>query len=207
MVLRSGWSRVPVLALLVLTCEVGLQPDTTGVSAAQQKPLTIADIYSYEGWSRFNGSPEATMSWALAVEPWLSDTHFLWPGPEAREPWLRVEATSGRSQPLFTTGQVEAALVKTGVSVNGARDATRQRPAIFNSRRDAFVMVIDADLYLYDITTAAATRLTSSPGAKSEVTFSPDGRAVAFIKNNNLYVTTYVGRVLPFKTRRIRNAR
>ena len=32
------------------------------------------------------------------------------------------------------------------------------------------------------------TRLTSSPGEKEEVTFSPDGRFVSFVRDNNIYV-------------------
>ncbi|HKY23192.1 MAG TPA: DPP IV N-terminal domain-containing protein [Vicinamibacterales bacterium] len=187
MVLRSAWSRVPALALL-LTFEVGLKPYGTTV-AARQKPLTVEDIYGYEGWQRFNGSPEANMRWAPEAGPWLSDTHFLWPAAASGNAWLRVEALTGSSQPLFTTARLESALVKAGASPTGARDVARQRPSNFNSRRDALVLTIDTDLYLFDITNATATRLTSSPGKKSEVTFSPDGDSVAFIKDNNLYVT------------------
>ena len=186
-------------ALLLLTMEVRLKPEATGAAAAQQRalaplspliPLTIDDIYGYEGWRRFNGSPDAPMSWAPAVGPWLSDTHFLWPDTDAPgNPLLRVEALTGNSQPLFATAQLESALLKAGVSAAVARGAAGRRPSIFNTRRDAIVVTIDTDLYLYDIAGEAATRLTTSPGAKTEVTFSPDDRAVAFIKDNNLYVT------------------
>ena len=190
MVLRSEWSRVPALALLLLTLAVGLKPDATTAAAAQRKALTIAEIYGYEGWWRFNGSPDAMMSWAPPGGPWLSDTHYLWPDTESRGiPWLRVEALTGSSQPLFTAAQLESALVNAGVPANAAGGAASRGSMIFNTRRDGFVVTIGADLYFYDITGAAATRLTTSPGTKSEVTFSPDGRAVAFIKDHNLYVT------------------
>ena len=183
-------------ALLLLTLEVRLKPEADGAAAAQQRalaPLTIDDIYGYEGWRRFNGSPEALMNWAPAVGPWLSDTHFLWPGTDAPgNPWLRVEALTGNSQPLFTTAQVESALINAGVPAASARGAAGRRPLTFNTRRDAFVVTIDPDLYLYDIAGAQATRLTKSPGAKTEIAFSPDDRAVAFIKDYNLHVTTVV---------------
>ena len=52
-----------------------------------------------------------------------------------------------------------------------------------------FLLTIGDDLYVYDISDwTRATRLTRSPGAKSEATFSPDGRSVAFVKHNNLFV-------------------
>jgi len=194
MLLRSRWSGVALPALLLLTLEVRLKPEATGTAAAQQRalvPLTIDDIYGYEGWRRFNGSPDAPMSWAPAVGPWLSDTHFLWPDTDAPgNPWLRVEALTGNSQPLFTTAQLESALLKAGASAAVARGAAGRRPSTFNTRRDAFVVTIDTDLYLYDIASASATRLTTSPGAKTEITFSPDDRAVAFIEDYNLHVST-----------------
>src|SRR5829696_4469784 len=88
--------------------------------AAQAKPLTVEDIYSYEGWRRFNGSQAAAMTWAPDDNPWLSDTHHLWPfdsaansgpaqGEPATGPWLRVDAASGASEPLYTYASLERA--------------------------------------------------------------------------------------------------
>lgn len=174
-----------------------------GAAAGQGTPLTVEDIYSYEGWRRFNGSRAATMTWAPNGDPWLSDTHHLWPldsgegRPAPSEavarvegPWLKVEATTGASEPLFTYAQVERAIVDAGVSSAAARNASRTRPTIFNTKRDAFLVTIGDDLYVYDISTRRAARITASAGSKSEATFSPDGRRVAFIKNHNIFVAS-----------------
>src|SRR5918995_6140395 len=76
-------------------------------TAGQGTPLTVEEIYSYDGWRRFNGSQAATMTWAPNGDPWLSDTHHLWPldsgqGKAAPSeaaalegPWLKVGATTG----------------------------------------------------------------------------------------------------------------
>jgi dipeptidyl-peptidase-4 len=172
------------------------------MAAAQPKPLTIEDIYSYEGWTRFNGSQAATMTWAPDGDPWLSDTDHLWPAASEVEgsvqgrveeptgPWLRVDATSGASRPLYTYAQLERALVDVGVAPGEARNASRQRHSGFSAKRDAIIITIGEDLYVYDISAARAARLTGSAGAKIEPTFSPDGRSVAFIKNHNLFVAS-----------------
>src|SRR5688572_27027990 len=79
-------------------------------AAAQSKPLTVEEIYSYEGSRRFNGSHAASMTWVPDGNPWLSDTHHLWPasdGGSQPEGWLRTDATSGASQPLYTSAQLE----------------------------------------------------------------------------------------------------
>ena len=191
MVLRSVRRLLLAAALCLASAAAGAQP----------KPLTVEEIYSYDGWKRFNGSQAATMSWAPAGDPWLSDTHHLWPSPtvipgpaiseaagRAEGPWLRVEAASGASAPLYSYTQVERALINAGAAAPDARHASRQLPSIFNAARDAFLVTLGDDLYVYAISTTTATRLTNSAGARSEATFSPDGRSVAFIKNNNIFV-------------------
>jgi len=186
MVLRSVWGRGLLPALLCLL--------VSGEVAAQRKPLTVEDLSSYEGWRRFNGRESASMSWVPDGGPWLSDTHHLWPfdsargGASSEASWLRVEAATGASQPLFTHAQLESALVRAGVAAGDARTALRRRPANFNRTRDALLLNIAENLYVYEIGANRATRLTNSAGAKTEATFSPDGRSVAYIKDHNLFV-------------------
>lgn len=172
---------------------------TAAAAGAQTKALTVDEIYSYEGWKRFNGSQAAMMTWVPAGDPWLSDTHHLWPASGVVEgqgdateegPWLRVDALSGARQPLYTYAQLERALLGTGVASADARTASRRLPSIFDAARNAFLMTIGDDLYAYTISTQTAHRLTDSDGVKSEATFSPDGRSVAFIKNNNIFVAS-----------------
>ena len=66
---------------------------------------------------------------------------------------------------------------------------SRRLPSIFNATREAFLIPIGDDLYTYNIATHTATRVTDSAGPKSEATFSPDGRSVAFIKSNDIFVS------------------
>src|SRR5688572_858921 len=124
-------------------------------AAGQGTALTVEQIYSYDGWRRFNGSQAATMTWAPNADPWLSDTHHLWPAPSAVQlpdpsdaagriegPWLKVHATTGASEPLFTYADVERALTDAGVGSDDARKASRRLPSIFNAKRDAFLLTI-----------------------------------------------------------------
>jgi dipeptidyl-peptidase-4 len=178
----------PLLALLIpAMCVVVVtgQAPQTG-----QRPLTLDDLYSFEGWTRFNGNPIATMSWVPDHGPWLDDTHYLWPERDASgSGWLRVDAETGSSRRFFNNADLESALLKAGVAREIAGRAARQRPTNFNRRRDSFVVTAGNSLYSYNIPNASITRLTTSPEAKTEAAFSPDGRLVSFIKDNNLYVT------------------
>ena len=162
-------------------------------AAAQSKPLTVEEIYSYEGSRRFNGSHAASMTWVPDGNPWLSDTHHLWPasdGGSQPEGWLRTDATSGASQPLYTSAQLERALVSAGVTQADARTASRRAPSTFNHARSAFLLTIHEDFYVYSIAEQRASRLTASAGAKTVAAFSPDDRSVAFVKGHDVFSVT-----------------
>ena len=151
---------------------------------AQQKRLTLDDIYGAGGDNRFNGNPSAAP--ASLENLWVDDTHFLWPDDSR---WLLVEAVSGKKERLFDPASLVAALTTLGVNVEESNFAARNRPANFNSRHDGFVVTVGDDLFYYDIPRRAAVRLTRSTNPKEEPMFSPDGNAVAFVSDNNLYVT------------------
>jgi dipeptidyl-peptidase-4 len=139
-------------------------------------PLTIDDLYSYEGFTRFNGKAVAAMNWVPEGGPWIDDLHYLWPDTAGANGWMRVDALTGSSQPLFSAAALDPALLTT-------------RPMVFSRQRDALVLSNGGTLYHFNIAGSEITRLTTSQEAKSEVTFSPNGRIVAFVKENNLYVT------------------
>ena len=172
----------------------------SAAGGAQQKPgtLTLEDIYGHQA-RRFSGSAAAGMNWTPEYGPWLSDTHYLWPGKDG-DGWLRVEARSGMSESFVSRQDMESALTRAGVSSGDAARAARQRQSNFNPARTALLVTISDDLYLYDIRPAAARRLTRSPGAKSEATFSPDGTAIAFVKDNDLHVVSIDGVERPLTT-------
>ena len=178
MLLRSLRGPAAAAVCLLLTVE----------ATGQNTTLTVDDIYSYEGWLRFNGSPSAMITWAPDGDPWVNDNEHLWPSNSSS--WLRVDATTGSAEPLFDNAQVESALRNIGVAGGDAQIAARTRPSIFDAKKTAFLLTIDDDLFAYDIPSRRATRLTESAGPKREATLSPDGRHAAFIKDNNLFVTT-----------------
>lgn len=182
MVLRSLRGFAVGLGCLLLTVP----------AAAQKKPLTIAEIYSDEGWRRFNGSSAAMMGWIPDDGPWLNQSEYLWPSDftgASTAPWLRVDALTGDSRPLYSPSELETALVSAGAAPADARSAARERPSTFNGDRSAFLLAIANDLYVYDISSRRGIRLTSSPDTKHDPRFSPDGARVAYVKNYDLFVS------------------
>jgi len=157
----------------------------SSIVVGQQKTLTLDDIYGPGGGERFNGKAAARLS--FLDEPWIDDSHYLWPGDGAA-PWLKVDAATGSSEPLFTADQLETALTRAGASPDAARGQARFRPSDFNDSHSGLVLSVRGDLFHYDIASGVAARLTQSDGDEELPSISPDGRSVAFVKDNDLYV-------------------
>ena len=156
----------------------------SGVVAAQQKLLTLDDIYDPGKRVNFSGNPPPDISW-------IDGTHYAW-GRIARGgvDWMKVDAITGTPIPLFEPGKMESALDKLpGVTGDEARRQSHARSLTFNATFTAAVLRIADDLYAYSFDDGRAVRLTNAAGAEEHASFSPDGTSVAFVRDNNLYVS------------------
>lgn len=92
-----------------------------------------------------------------------------------------VDAASGAAKPL-----VEAA----ALPAFGAGDAAVQ-PMLWGGRwspkADALLLEGGGDLFLYDVKTGGTRRLTATPSREEGAQFSPDGRFVAYVRDNDLH--------------------
>jgi len=160
----------------------------SGAAAAQQRTLTIGDIYDPSTRENFSGNVPADVAW-------IDGTHYATPrNGNGGASWMSVDAASGSERPLYDAAKMEAALARLpGVGANEARRMARSRRLIFNRRYSAALLTIDADLYMYSFERDEAVRLTSSEGDEELPAFSPDGRLVAFIRHNDLYVVDTAG--------------
>jgi hypothetical protein len=79
----------------------------TAAPMAQQKLLTLDDIYGPTNRVNFSGAPAPTIEW-------IDGTHYAWGRPAADDrgavDWLNVSADTGVTAPLFDTARAEAAL-------------------------------------------------------------------------------------------------
>lgn len=153
-------------------------------AGAQVRPLTLDDLYDPDKKLDFSGPSAAGVQW-------VDDTRYLWPerGRDGTAEWFEVDAATGRSAPFIDAAKLEAALrALPGVSADEARRIARPRALATNPSRTALLLTIADDLYLYDRAANRIDRLTASPGAEQDATFSPDGRFVAYTRNHDLFV-------------------
>lgn len=160
-----------------------LLPATLG--AQEKRNLTLDDLYDPVKRVDFNGTAPSGLVW-------LSDTHYLWPKTDAKSrstELLKVEAASGKTVPFFDAAKMEAALSKIpGLAADEAKRLAHQRSYTLNEKRTSAILTVANDLYAYTLGADSALRLTFSPQAEEEATFSPDGAWVAFVRGNNLHL-------------------
>ena len=131
---------------------------------AQQKRLSIDDIYDPGRRVNFSGVPAPEITW-------IDGTHFASiSGARGSGDWLKVDAAGGASAPLFDASKMEAALVRlTGVNAGEADRAVRSRSVTFNQAHTAAVVQLGDDLYGYSFDEGRAVRLTNAPAPRSRL--------------------------------------
>lgn len=156
-----------------------------GSAAAQQRLLTLDDIYHPDRRVDFSGEVPAGLEW-------ISDSHYLLTDPDpggGPADLTAVDAATGAAEPLLDGAALEQALADLpGVSASAAR---RRPRLVWNADHSAAVMNLSNDLYLLERRGAddlRVRRLTRGPAAESMPSFSPDGRLVAFVRGHDLAV-------------------
>src|SRR5882672_8278746 len=174
-----------IAALLLFTASSVLAQDVK--TTPQPKPtireLTLENVFDPKQRVSFGGTPQGGFHW-------LDDKTFAWPRTEEGKVVEQavIETEAGNKRVLFNAAKLEAAAKKiAGVSGEEAAGFAKQRGWNFSPNKKSVLLNIGNDVYLYAFDSDSMTRLTSSPGEKEEVTFSPDGRFVSFVHENNIY--------------------
>jgi dipeptidyl aminopeptidase/acylaminoacyl peptidase len=147
---------------------------------SQKKSITFDTFYGNTPPPNFAGAP-------VSVGAWLDDgEHFL----QVKGSRLhKVNALTGRSQPFFDPDKLAAGLATLpALDKQTVQQMTRSPNPDMNPARTAALFQHENDLYYCNLDGTKPVRLTKSPGAKELATFSPDGKFVAFVRDNNLFV-------------------
>jgi dipeptidyl-peptidase-4 len=151
---------------------------------AQEKLLTIDDIYDPGKRVNFSGTP--------ASPRWLKDgVHYIVTNKDrtAFPRLLKVNAITGKSEAFYDGAKMEAAFTALpGFSKEVAHRLANQTSYQMNPAETGVLINHANDLFYYEFGSDRAVRLTSNPEEEVGEAFSPDGRMVSFIRDNNLYV-------------------
>jgi dipeptidyl-peptidase-4 len=151
---------------------------------AQDKLLTIDDIFDPAKRVNFSGTP--------ASPRWLKDgVHYIVASKDrtASPRLLKVNAITGKSEPFYDSARMETAFAALpGFNKEVAHRLANQTSYQMNPAETGVLINHASDLFYYEFGSDRAVRLTSNPEEEVGEAFSPDGRMISFIRDNNLYV-------------------
>ncbi|HYR76750.1 MAG TPA: S9 family peptidase [Pyrinomonadaceae bacterium] len=151
---------------------------------AQEKQLTIDDIFDPAKRVNFSGTP--------ANPRWLKDgVHYIVVSKDrtASPRLLKVNAITGKSEPLYNAARMEAAFdALSGISKETAKRLANQTAYQMNPEETAVLINQSNDLFFYELGSDRAVRLTNNPEEEVGESFSPDGKMISFVRSNNLFV-------------------
>ncbi len=152
---------------------------------AQNKLLTIDDIFDPIKKVNFNGTTPNIR--------WLKDgTHYLLTNEPTKKdvPRLqKVNAVTGEAAPFLDSAKMTAAFAAlAGVSEKDAKQLASRDKFDFNDNETALLLNWSNDLFYYDLASNKALRVTNNPEEEVGETISPNGRMIAFVRSNNIYI-------------------
>ena len=142
-----------------------------------RKRITFEDAFESDRGINLSGSP-------AGIQRWVDKEHFL----QFKDGKLRkVNAVSGRSEVVETNDAVAKAL-GTLPTIGERRARDMARGGSWSKERDGAFFSHENDLYYARADGSRAARLTSTPEDEELASFSPDGKFVAFVRSNDLFV-------------------
>lgn len=169
-------------AALVVVAVIGFSMSAN----AQQKMLTIDSIYDPKVAVKFSGTPARGLMWLKDGTHYLQFKHAT-EGAEGQ--LFRVDAASGEAVPFYDADKMQAALEKhPGIKADEAKSWAHRDRYNMNPAETAVLLNLANDLFYYQFGSDHVTRLTNDPQPEVNEQFSPDGRLISFVRNNNLFV-------------------
>ncbi|HKC63267.1 MAG TPA: DPP IV N-terminal domain-containing protein, partial [Pyrinomonadaceae bacterium] len=145
---------------------------------SQQKAISVDWIYSRD----------ASESSALPSYLWLKDgTAILYDvrQPAAKRTFERFDPQTGQRKPLL---DMQQAMTSLRALFKGEMPETLTWPVAFSGSGNLAVYLFGGDVYLLDMEKSSFRRATETPAEEKDVLFSPDGRKLSFVRDNDIYV-------------------
>jgi dipeptidyl aminopeptidase/acylaminoacyl peptidase len=143
--------------------------------------LTLAKLFDPKERVSFSGMPSA-------IPKWLPDSESYLIQKDNR--WFEVDAPTGSMKPFPLPLQMVEALGKLPEFQEGQAATYGRQLQVFDDKFQTALIHHKRDLYLYDVESQRASVLTRTPEDDEEFAeLSPSRSHVAFVRNQNLWVT------------------
>ena len=106
--------------------------------------------------------------------------------PESQRTFERLDPGTGRRTPVLNMAAAVASLKS--LSSGASAKTVLAWPEAFDSTGRQALYEFQGDIFLLNLPTATFTRITQSAAEEKNASFSPNGRQIAFVRDNDLFV-------------------
>ena len=131
---------------------------------------------------------EAAAAQSVPDHMWLEDGALLLYDahePEATRQFERLDVKSGKRRRAF---DMQAAVRSLRSLIGATAPNVLPWPDALDRKGEWALYSLDGTLFLLDLTAAEFTRLTGSTDDDNGARFSPDGKKIAFVRQNNIWI-------------------
>lgn len=180
---RSILSLLMGLSIFVVAAPAQSQP----APASDKKRLTPGIVFDNEGGHNFGGS------FATGLR-WLDAEHYQ----QRRDgKQMKINARTDAGSPIGDEEAFKSALLTNGQFSEETADKLKSNPGSWNKNRTISMFRHEKRIYLYRVAEKSVTYVTDAGDDWKELSLSPDGGRLAYVKENDLYV-------IDAKTKRVR---
>ncbi len=167
-------------------CNTGEHSNTPTAIAPGTKPLTFEAIYGPGDKVNFSGRIGSGVEWIDARRCLMTTTD----AKTKKSQRVVLDAVTGEtSEPEKQSALADAIAKIPGIDADEAERIAGSSNARIDARREAQLVTRKKDLWIARVGADKALQLTSTPDvAEEEAGWSPDGRRVAFVQGNDLWV-------------------
>jgi dipeptidyl-peptidase-4 len=162
--------QVPLTILLLLVCCVA---NTLGQTSKRE--LTVEWVFG----------PEGRAVASVPTTAWLDDGTLVILDnrrPPAEQTFEKLNPATGQKQSIVDSVRALADLRRTINNIN-----TLPWPLAFDGAGGQALYIFNGDVFVLAFDKAHFRRLTTTPAEETSASFSPNGRRVAYVRNNDLY--------------------
>ena len=150
------------------------------LAGSKKSRLTLQHLYDPRTKLEFTGSPPTGLRWTR------DGLHYVHAGRKSAT-LLKTHAITGRTETLLDEARIRKALSVPGLETSNP-DSTALRGFRMSPGGKSILFKHAGDLFLYDLKSGTASRLTRTSKEEELAEFSPDGRLVSFVREQDLYI-------------------
>ncbi len=174
-------SLIAVFTLVIAGLSFGGSPRTVAAQRTARKQLTYEQAFNSSRRPDDESASGVIAGRVPNITGWIDDEHYLESRADPADKERKLVAVS------VADGNAKVYRDYTEIQKNLPEGFDARAAAVSTPDQSGFVFNHEGDLYYYDVGAKRLRRLTATPGRETNPRLSPNGKWIAYTRDNNLF--------------------